>query len=230
MAKLIVIDGLDGCGKDTQTELLGHELTKMGKKVVKIDFPNYASDSSAPVRMYLNGQLGKNPELLNPYMCSSLYAVDRFIQYVTEWKKYFEEDDNTFILADRYLSSNIIHQGGKIKNDIERQNFNKWVYDYECSKCGLPKEDITIILTVKPETSQKLITERYNGNESNKDIHESNLGYLIDCYNRIQSSIDNITREGEHTWVHIQCCESNGCIDSREVIHNKVLDSIKHLL
>lgn len=86
MAKFIVIDGLDGCGKATQTELLKQALEKMGKKVVKITFPKYDSDSSAPVRMYLGGELGNDPELLNPYMCGSFYAVDRFIQYVTDWK------------------------------------------------------------------------------------------------------------------------------------------------
>lgn len=229
MAKLVVIDGLDGCGKATQTNLLGQALTKMGKRVVKIDFPNYASDSSAPVRMYLNGELGKNPELLNPYMCSSFYAVDRFIQYVTEWKKYFEEDDNTFILADRYLSANIIHQGGKIKDSKERKQFNNWVYNYECDKCGLPKEDITIILTITPEVSQKLMSDRYNGNEAKKDIHESNLEYLTDCYNRLQSSIDDMLDAG-HKWVHIQCCNDKGNLDTVEVIHDKVIDSIKHLL
>ena len=102
MAKFIVIDGLDGCGKATQTELLRERLEKMGKRVVKISFPKYDSDSSAAVRMYLEGKLGDDPTVLNPYMCGSLYAVDRFIQYVTDWKKYFDEDDNTVIVADRY--------------------------------------------------------------------------------------------------------------------------------
>lgn len=229
MAKLIVIDGLDGCGKATQTELLAQELTKRGKKVVKIDFPNYNSDSSAPVRMYLNGKLGNNPELLNPYMCSSFYAVDRLIQYVTEWKKYFEEDDNTIILADRYLSANIIHQGGKIESNIERQRFNNWVYDYECNKCGLPKENITIILTIKPEVSQRLMTERYKGDEGKKDIHEGSIKYLTDCYNRLQSSIDDMIEAG-HNWVHIQCCDKRNYLDSKETVHNKILEQIKYVI
>lgn len=69
MAKFIVIDGLDGCGKATQTELLKQELEKKGKKVVKITFPKYDSDSSAPVRMYLGGELGNNPEL-----CKSIHV------------------------------------------------------------------------------------------------------------------------------------------------------------
>ena len=129
MAKFIVIDGLDGCGKATQTDLLRQKLEEMGKRVVKIEFPKYDSDSSAAVRMYLNGELGDDPIKLNPYMCGSFYAVDRFIQYVTDWHKYFAEDDNTVIIADRYLSANIIHQGGKIDNRDERyRRFNYSAY------------------------------------------------------------------------------------------------------
>jgi dTMP kinase len=165
MAKFIVIDGLDGSGKATQSKLLKGSLEKMGKKVVKIDFPKYDSDSSAAVRMYLGGELGKDPETLNPYMCGTFYAVDRFIQYVTDWKKYFDEDDNTVIISDRYLSANIIHQGGKLENREDRLNYAKWCYDLECNKAKLPVENITIILTVPPIISQQLITNRYNGNE-----------------------------------------------------------------
>lgn len=144
MAKFIVIDGLDGCGKATQTELLREALEKMGKKVVKIDFPKYDSDSSAAVRMYLNGELGDDPTALNPYMCGTFYAVDRFIQYVTDWKKYFDEDDNTVVIADRYLSANIIHQGSKLNSKVDRTEYTKWCYDLECNKAGLPREDLRL--------------------------------------------------------------------------------------
>lgn len=232
MAKFIVIDGLDGCGKATQTELLREALEKQGKKVVKIDFPKYDSDSSAAVRMYLNGELGNDPSTLNPYMCGTFYAVDRFIQYVTDWKKYFEEDDNTVIIADRYLSANIIHQGGKIESRADRQRYAKWCYDLECNKCGLPKEDITIILTISPEISQKLMTERYNGDDSKKDIHEQDVEYLKNCYDRLMLTIDDIRNLGVHSnWVHINCDDiRSNTVDTRENIHMCIMKYVNKIL
>lgn len=235
MAKFIVIDGLDGCGKATQTELLRTELEKQGKRVIKISFPNYASDSSAPVRMYLNGKLGNNPELLNPYMCGSFYAVDRFIQYATDWKKYFDEDDNTVIIADRYISANIIHQGAKIDDRAERYKYVQWCYDYECKMCGLPKEDLTIILTVEPKVSQELITKRYNGDEEKKDIHESNIQYLTKCYNSLSESIGIIKRHSIANWQHIECTEyspsgDEESIQSKEYIHEKIMYYVNTIL
>lgn len=229
MAKFIVIDGLDGCGKATQTDLLRQKLEEMGKRVVKIEFPKYDSDSSAAVRMYLNGELGNDPIKLNPYMCGSFYAVDRFIQYVTDWHKYFAEDDNTIIIADRYLSANIIHQGGKIEDRTERWRYSAWCYGYECGRCGLPKEDLTIVLTVKPEISQKLMTKRYNGDEAKKDIHEGNLQYLQDCYDRLKWTVHDITSNGLATWVRIDC-ENNGDIDTVENIHNKIMEQVSKIL
>lgn len=235
MAKFIVVDGLDGCGKATQTELLKEALEKLGKRVIKISFPNYESDSSAPVRMYLGGELGSNPEKLNPYMCSSFYAVDRFIQYEVDWRKYFAEDDNTIIIADRYLSANIIHQGGKIANDEDRLSYARWCYDYEHGLCGLPKEDITIILTVDPEVSQRLMTGRYNGDEAKKDIHESNINYLTDCYNRLQTTCKQIHDNNIATWIELDCTEvdkdtGEKRISTKASIHAKIMSYITKIL
>lgn len=231
MAKFIVIDGLDGCGKATQTELLRQELEKQGKRVVKIDFPKYDSDSSAAVRMYLGGQLGDNPEKLNPYMCGTFYAVDRYIQYVTDWYKYFEEDDNTIVIADRYLSANIIHQGGKIEDREKRLKYAYWCYNQECGYCGLPKEDITIVLTVKPEISQRLMTKRYNGNEDKKDIHEANIEYLEKCYDRLKWTVHDIMHTKLATWVRIDCADTSGDnIDTVENIHNKIMEQVEKII
>jgi dTMP kinase len=210
MAKFIVIDGLDGCGKATQVEILRQLLEEEGKRVVTIDFPKYDSDSSAAVRMYLNGELGSDPNLLNPYMCGTFYAVDRFIQYVQDWKKYFEEDDNTIIIADRYLSANIIHQGGKIEDRDMRLRYAYWCYELECGRCGLPKEDLTILLTVKPEISQKLMTSRYNGDNSKKDIHEASIEYLNTCYERIKLTAHDIKMNKLANWEHLDCTDSDG--------------------
>lgn len=231
MAKFIVIDGLDGCGKATQTELLREYLEKKGKKVVKITFPKYDSDSSAAVRMYLNGELGKDATILNPYMCGSFYAVDRFIQYVTDWKKYFDEDDNTVIISDRYLSANIIHQGGKLENRDERFKYANWCYNYECKQCGLPQEDVTIVLTIKPEISQKLMTDRYSGDETKKDIHEADLEYLKNCYDRLKWTAYDIKMNKLANWIHLNCEDSTGeKVDTRENIHKKIVEYIDKII
>lgn len=168
MAKLIVIDGLDGSGKATQTKLLAEKLRLVGKDVVELSFPAYESKSSTAVQMYLHGEISKEPDELSPYACASFYAVDRYIQYIKHNKKYFERDDNTIILADRYISANIIHQGSRFNSKDERNKFIEWAYKYECELMDLPKEDYTLVLMVNPKASQILLSKRYNNNEDKK--------------------------------------------------------------
>ena len=235
MAKFIVIDGLDGCGKATQVKKLAEELKSMGKKVYTLDFPCYDSDSSAAVKMYLQGKINSDASKLNPYMCASFYAVDRFINFEQEYNKYFSEDDNTIILADRYLSANIIHQGGKLSSRKERYEFIRWCYDYECRLVGLPVEDITIVLTVPPEISQGLLEKRYNGDSSKKDIHESNVGYLNDCYNRVLETIDYMqyvsVGDKKVNWKHIDCTDETGKgIKNSDVIANEIMKLIEGII
>lgn len=229
MAKFIVIEGLDGCGKATQTKILGDRLIRDGKKVTAISFPNYESDSSATVKMYLNGEIGVNPSELNPYMCSSFYAVDRFIQFKKEYEKYFEEDDRV-IISDRYISANIIHQGAKLDCQEEREKFIKWCYEYECGLCGLPAEDITIMLTIKPEISQKLLLKRYNNDESRKDIHENNIEYLQKCYDRLKNSVDIVNSIPNMNWEMIDCSLGDTDIKSIEQISKEIYDTVKNRL
>lgn len=227
MAKFIVIDGLDGCGKATQTKLLADRLKSEGKNVVQFSFPDYASDSSAAVKMYLNGEISSNLDELNPYACASFYAVDRYIQYIKKMKRYFEEDDNTIILSDRYLSANIIHQGSKIDSLNKRHKFIKWVYEYECGLLGLPKEDYTLILMLDPITSQKLLSCRYNNDENKKDIHESNLDYLAKCYYRLQDSVGYIRENGIADWDTLKCSDKYNNIYSKEHISNMIYELVK---
>lgn len=229
MAKLIVIDGLDGSGKATQVGLLKQYLEKISKyKIYSLSFPDYDSESSAAVKMYLSGKLGNDPEALNPYMCSSFYAIDRAIQYVTKFKQYME-DDNAILISDRYLSANIIHQGAKIKDPEERHKFYKWVYDYETKLIGIPKEDITIILSVPVDISQKLMTSRYNGDNSKKDIHEANVKYLKDCYFAAHDAYNYLKSKG-YAWDMIHCETVLGDnIKSIEAIHVEIIQKLKEL-
>lgn len=109
MGKLIVIDGLDGSGKATQVGRLYSYLKEQGRNVHKASFPEYSSGSSKAVRMYLNKELGDDLYKLNPYACSSFYAVDRVIQFIMTLGDLYNEPDS-IILCDRYISANVIYQ------------------------------------------------------------------------------------------------------------------------
>lgn len=173
--KLIVIEGLDGSGKATQAQKLFEALQAKGERVMKVSFPDYESDSSALVKMYLAGEFGTDPNAVNPYAASSFYAVDRYASYMKNWKDFYL--GGGIVIADRYTTSNAIHQCAKLP-EAEWDGFIKWLFHYEYELLGIPAPYRTIYLRVDPEISQELMTERYKGNENKKDIHESNLIYL----------------------------------------------------
>ena len=135
MGKLIVIEGLDGSGKSTQTPLIAEELRRQGREVRIVSFPVYESDSSALVRMYLGGEFGNKPGDVNAYAASSFYAVDRFASYAKDWKEFYERPDS-IVLATRYTSSNEIHQLAKLERD-EWDDFINWAEDFEHEKLGI---------------------------------------------------------------------------------------------
>ncbi len=177
MGKLIVIDGLDGSGKATQTAILEEKLKQMGINTVKVSFPDYDSNSSAAVKMYLNGEVGSLDEV-NVYAASSFYAVDRYISFKTKWEKFY--DDSFVVLCDRYATSNICHQMPKLPED-KQESYIKWLYDYEFKLMGLPCPDMVIYLDMEPFISQRLLEKRYEGNKDKKDIHEKDKNYLTMC-------------------------------------------------
>lgn len=173
--KLIVIEGLDGSGKATQAEKLYDVLNNQGMNVRKVSFPDYDSPSSELVKMYLAGEFGSKPDSVNPYAASSFYACDRFASYKSKWGKLYESGG--IIIADRYTTSNAIHQCSKLPRE-KWEKFLGWLFDYEYELMGIPKPDCVIYLRMEPEASQKLMSARYSNDESKKDIHESDLDYL----------------------------------------------------
>lgn len=178
MGKLIVIEGLDGSGKSTQLELLPENLRKNGIDSKMVSFPDYDSDSSALVKMYLNGEFGKKPDDVNAYAASLFYAVDRFASYKTTWGQYYNK--NGVIVSGRYTTSNAVHQTSKMP-EADWQGFLDWLYDLEYNKVGIPKPDKVIFLDMPIDVSQKLLSGRYRGDEAKKDIHESDTAYLEKC-------------------------------------------------
>lgn len=229
MLKIVVVDGLDGSGKATQAKILKSYLEQIGKyKVYQISFPDYDSESSTAVKMYLNGELGQNPEEINPYMCSTFYAVDRAIQY-TKKIRHIEDEDDAILICDRYLSANLIHQGAKIKDEKERHRFYKWCYDFENNLLKIPKEAVTIVLSVPVEISQELLDTRYKGDESRKDIHEKDVKYLKDCYFSANDAYEYLSKEG-FNWKLIHC-ETPDKQKIRQIgdIHQEIVEILKEM-
>ena len=144
MGKLIVIEGLDGSGKGTQAKLLFETLEKQGRKVKKISFPVYSSDSSALVKMYLAGQFGSKPGDVNAYAASSFYAVDRFASFKSDWGK--EYSDDYIIIADRYVTANMIYQASKFDNEEEKNCYLSWINDFEYENKVVPQIYEEVIL------------------------------------------------------------------------------------
>ncbi len=178
MGKLIVIEGLDGSGKSTQLQLLKVRLQEKNIPFKAISFPDYESESSALVKMYLSGRFGDKPTDVNPYAASLFYCVDRYASFKEKWGKEYSE--GKLIIAGRYTTSNAIHQASKLEKQ-EWKPFLDWLYDIEYKKVGIPKPDLVIFLDMPVEVSQKLLTGRYKGDENSKDIHERDVEYLNRC-------------------------------------------------
>ena len=140
--RLLVIEGLDGSGKATQAKLLAAHLAESGRRVMEITFPDYESDSSALVKMYLSGRFGDKPDDVNPYAASSFYAVDRYASYKTKWGSFYEAGG--IVIADRYTTSNAVHQCSKLPPE-QWDDFLRWAFDYEYRLLGLPAPDAVFI-------------------------------------------------------------------------------------
>lgn len=182
MGRLIVIEGVDGSGKATQTEALYNRLISEGKDVLKVSFPNYESVSSVFVKMYLAGEFGENAGEVNPKAASTLFALDRFVSYHKGWKADYNAD--RIIIADRYVTSNMVHQAAKIESEAEKEEFLGWLYNLEYNIYKLPVPDCVIFLDMSPEFSVKLTKDRLNKatGGGKKDIHESDLKHLNSSY------------------------------------------------
>ena len=217
MGKLIIIEGLDGCGKSTQTALLEKYFEDNSVNFKKIKLPDYDSKSSTLVKMYLGGEFGKNANDVNAYAACAFYAVDRFASYKLDWGKDYE--NGTLILADRYATSNSIYQMEKIDED-KWDEYLDWSADFEYNKIGIPKPDLVIFLDMPVDVSQKLMTSRYNGDEGKKDVHEANVDFLNNCR---KSALYTAKKQG---WAVVPCSDGINPLPIKE-IHNTILDFVK---
>ena len=173
--KLIVFEGTDGSGKATQTALLCRELESRGVPFRKLEFPRYKEESSALLRLYLSGAFGTDPADVNAYAAATFFSVDRFASFKQDWGGWYRQGG--LVIADRYTTSNAVHQCSKLPPE-QWESFLGWLFDFEFHLLGLPAPDEVIYLQVDPAVSQKLMTQRYHGDESRKDVHEKDTEYL----------------------------------------------------
>lgn len=218
--KLIVIEGVDSSGKATQSELLFNEISKKYNTKL-ITFPDYESDFSLPVRRYLAGDLGKNPDDVGAYAASSFYAIDRYASFKTKWGDFY--NNGGVIIADRYTTSNIVHQASKIKGD--KKEFIDWLLDYEYNKLTLPVPDLVIFLDMPPESAAYLMRERKNKitGESQKDIHESDFSFLTKSY---ENAVGVASICG---WHRIRCADGEN-IRTISDIHDEIMLKVNEVL
>ena len=220
MGKLFVIDGTDGSGKQTQSSLLKERLQKDGIDFKSISFPNYDSPSSALVKMYLEGDFGENQKDVSPYIASTFYAADRYATFKKDFEKYY--NNGGIIIADRYTTSNMIHQAGIIKDKQEREKFLKWLWDFEFNLYGLPIPTEVIFLNMPPDYTEKLIQDRENKitHEKQKDIIEKNKQNTIDAYNNALELLK------KYNWYEIKCVKDDK-IRTIEDINGEIYELVK---
>ncbi len=231
--KFFVLEGMDGSGKATQTKLLVEALRKKGYQVEKVDFPQYGKGSAALLEIYLNGGYGTAEEV-GPYRGSVFYACDRYDasfklrQWIAEGK---------IVIADRYIASNIGHQGSKII--VNKKSWNAyidWLYNLEYEVFKIPKPDYTLILKITPELSMKMSSNTkdaekkqkrilYLGDSKAKDIHEVDKNHLA---NTLKSYIA-ISKKYPKEYKIIEC-EEKGNFLSLGVIHQKIIQLVQEKL
>jgi dTMP kinase len=242
--KLIVIDGTDGSGKATQTKLLVEKLKVEGYAVEVTDFPQYGKKSAALVEEYLNGVYG-SPDDVGPYRASIFYASDRYAAS-DRMKAWLGE--GRIIISNRYVSSNMGHQGGKITDPTTRKKFLDWLYDLEFGIFGIPKPDLNILLYMPPEVGQGLVEKKLQATLGSfmsadfekkvaeqkstrsylvgktKDIHELDINHL-----RHAAQVYLEIARDYPGWVRIDCTKNRKILSPNE-IHGMVHAEVQKIL
>ena len=172
---LIILEAGDASGKETQTRLLYERLLAEGRDVTRVSFPDYGSDSSALVRMYLRGDFGAQAADVDAYAASAFFAVDRYASFHTKWGEAYNRGG--VILSDRYVTSNLAHQAVKLADEKARQEYFAWLDDFEYVRLGLPRPDLVVFLDMPPEASDRLLAARAKETGA-PDIHEKDRSYL----------------------------------------------------
>ncbi len=218
--KLIVFEGTDGSGKATQSELLCRRLETEDRPFRKITFPRYGKPSAAMVEEYLHGNLGKHPGDVNAYAASLFYAMDRYASWKQDWGTFYE--DGGLIVADRYTTSNAVHQASKLPEG-ERKAYLDWLFDLEYRLLGLPAPDLVVYLDMPTELTEKMMRKREAASGTQADIHEQDKAYLRRC----RENANEVARLCGWTVIR---CGRDGAPRTIEDIQGEVWEQVRTLL
>ncbi len=220
--KFIVIEGSDGSGKTVQTKRLVARLGDRGFPVNEFDFPRHRQPSAWFVDQYLDGNFGplKGPGSINPRTASLFYALDRFAA-APDIRAALEAGH--IAISNRYVGSNLGHQGGKFRNAFERHDYLRWDYYLEYEMNRIPKPDLNIILLVPPETSQGLVDRKESAgreyiSNGGRDLHEKDLEHLANAY----ATYRELPELFPDDFTAIDCMDGNGQLLPIDAIHEKV--------
>jgi len=222
--KLIVLDGTDGSGKGTQTDLLIERLRQEGKRVEKADFPRYGQWSAQFVERHLRGEFGDAHS--NPKQASLFFALDRFAAS-PEIKNWLAE--GKIVISNRYVSANKGHQLGKITDEKKMSDFLNWLNETEYQILGIPVPDLTLFLHMSPEIGQRLVDkkeEREYTHGKKRDIYEADVDHLRNAERAYLFCLKNDRTEN---WKKIVCFEGDQP-KTREEIHEDIYQTIMEVL
>ena len=220
--KIIVIAGTDGSGKATQGGLLVERLKRTGLKTEFADFPQYGKRSATMVEDYLNGKFGSAQEV-GPYRATIFYACDRYAKSfdIRKWV-----NEGKIVVCNRYVSANMGHQAGKIKDAGDRNKFLNWLLDLEFNIFGIPQPNLNLLLYVDPIIGQKLVDEKgvrgYVSGEG-RDMHEKDLQHLEDAAEAY------VFCAKKFSWPIINCVVG-GKMRTRKDIANEVWRNVEPVL
>jgi dTMP kinase len=224
--KLIVIDGTDGSGKATQVELLRARLAKEGYKVKTVDFPEYYKNFFGEFIGHCLAEQYYNWVNIHPKIASVIYAADRFEskEQIDKWLK-----QGNVVLANRYVSSNQIHQGGKITDAKKRKDFLKWLDKMEYEVFKIPRPDIVFYLEVPIKVTQKLMAERDQKHarqylRRKGDVHENDPVFLENSRKSALKLIKEL-----NNFIKISCVKGMN-MRTRESIHEDVYIEAKKII
>ena len=220
--KLIVICGTDGSGKGTQTKLLKKRLKEEGYDIETIDFPQYGKKSAGLVENYLNGEYGDSEEI-GPYRASIFFACDRYDAsfQIREWL-----NKGKIVICNRYVSANMGHQAGKIRDEEKRDKFLDWLHDLEYNIFKIPKPDVNILLYMPHEYGHKLVEKKESRKYlegKKRDIHENDLKHL----KHAERSYLYVSKK--FNWEKIDCVEDEKILSIRK-ISDKVVKKVKEII
>ncbi len=222
MGKILVIEGTDCSGKSTQYDKLCERLRNENVTFATDSFPDYESESSYFVRKYLEGAFGTHPSDVSGKTASTFYGLDRYASYMLkDWGKVYRNGGN--ILLARYITSNVLHQTCKLKTESEKEEFIKWLYDFEVGTLGIPKEDEVVLLNMPIEKVKELKAKRGHTSSGHKDIHEEDEAYLKTAYDT------GLWIAKKLNWTIIDCVDKDNNIRSIEDIHEEIYKVAKRV-